>query len=69
MPCCPPLRPADVLTRAAHPSLIVAVDVGIRAPHASNARHDAAESMRQDKLDYNEEHLEDLPLPRDASAT
>jgi hypothetical protein len=59
-PAAPTLRPADVLTRAAHPTLIVAVDVGIRAPRASNARDDAAESMRQNKLDYYGEHLEDL---------
>ena len=59
-PAAPTLRPADVLTRAAHPTLTVAVDIGVRAPHASNARDDAAESMRQDKLDYYEQHLPDL---------
>ena len=59
-PAAPLLRPADVLTRAAHPALTVAGDVGVRAPHASNARDDAAESMRQDKLDHYEEHLNDL---------
>jgi hypothetical protein len=51
-PAAPTLRPADVLTRAAHPTLTVAVDIGVRAPHASTARGDAAESMRQDKLDF-----------------
>ena len=59
-PAAPTLRPADVLTRAVHPTLTVAVDIGIRAPHASTAGDDAAESMRQDKLDYYETHLEDL---------
>ena len=59
-PSAPTLRPADILTRAAHPTLTVSVDIGVRAPHASNARDDAAESMRQDKLDYYEPHLADL---------
>ena len=56
----PTLRPADVLTRAAHPTLTVAVDIGVRAPHAVNAGNDAAETMRQEKLDYYEIHLPDL---------
>ena len=59
-PQAPTLRPADVLTRAAHPTLTVAVEVGVRAPHASNAGDDAAETMRQDKLAYYEVHLDDL---------
>ena len=59
-PAAPTLRPADVLSRAPHPTLTIAVDVGIRAPHASSAGDDAAESMRKDKLDYYEVHLEDL---------
>jgi len=59
-PSAPTLRPADVLTRAAHPTLTVAIDVGVRAPHASSAGADAAETMRRDKLDYYEPHLEDL---------
>jgi hypothetical protein len=50
-PSVPKLRPADVLSRAPHPTLTIAVDVGIRAPHASSAGDDAAESMRKDKLD------------------
>ena len=59
-PSAPTLRPADVLTRAVHASAMVAVDIGVRAPHASNARGDAAESMRRDKLDYYENHLVEL---------
>ena len=59
-PAAPSLRPADVLTRAVHPTLVTAIDVGIRAPHASTAGHDAAESMVQDKLRYYEVHLDDL---------
>ena len=56
----PTLRLADILSRAAHPALTVAVDIGIRAPHASDAGEDAAESMRRDKLDYYEDHIDDL---------
>ena len=59
-PAAPTLRPADVLTRGAHPTLIVAVDIGVRAPHASTAGDDAAESMLQEKLDYYGDHLDDL---------
>ena len=39
---------------------MVAVDIGARATYASNARGDAAESMRRDKLDYYESHFAEL---------
>ena len=40
--------------------MVAAVDVGFRAPHASTAGDDAAETMVQDKLAYYADQLEDL---------
>ena len=59
-PRAPTLRPADILSKAAHPTQIVAVDVGIRAPHASTAGDEPLESMRSDKIIKYAPHLEDL---------
>ena len=50
IPSHPDLRPADVLTSAAHPNKTTAVDIGIRAPHAAGAGVDCTESYRQEKL-------------------
>ena len=54
------LRPADVLTRALHPTQIVAADVGVRAPHAASAGTDPLGNMRADKLEKYEPHRDDL---------
>ena len=48
----PELRPADVLTRAAIPNRIAALDVGIKSPEAGGAGEDCAEAMMQEKLQY-----------------
>ncbi len=47
IPSHPDRRPADVLTTAAQPNKITAVDVGITAPGAGE---DCVESMRQEKV-------------------
>ena len=48
------------LTRAVHPTQTIAVDVGIRAPHASTAGEEPLESMRTDKIDKYAPHRDDL---------
>ena len=60
IPSAPDLRPADILTTAAHETSAVAVDVGIKAPHALDAGLDCTETMKQDKLRYYEAHLPEL---------
>ena len=47
----PGLRPADVLTSAAAPGQISALDVGIACPWAQHAGSDCTESMRVRKRD------------------
>ena len=53
IPSAPTLRPADILTSAAVPSRLAALDVGITSPDASGAGDDCCEAMFQRKLsDY-----------------
>ena len=59
-PRAPTLRPADILTGAVHPTLTVAVDVGVKAPHAADAGDNPVESMRAAKLERYADHLHDL---------
>ena len=47
----PGLRPADILTSAASPGLISALDVGVACPHARRAGVDCLETMRTKKID------------------
>jgi len=56
----PSLRPADVLTRALHPTQVVAADVGVRAPHAATAGLDPLGSMRAEKHEKYSPHRNDL---------
>ena len=56
----PGLRPADVLTRAVHPTLAIAVDVGVRAPHAAGAGENPLESMRAQKIEKYARHAHAL---------
>lgn len=45
----PGLRPADVLTSAASPGLVSALDVGVACPHAQHAGPDCLEAMQRRK--------------------
>ena len=54
------MRPADVLTRALNPTIVVATDVGVRAPHAPDAGEDPLGQMRMDKLHKHAAHRDDL---------
>ena len=54
------LRPADVLTRALHPTLVIAADVGIRAPHAKDVTDEPLRDMRVTKMEKYAEHRQDL---------
>jgi hypothetical protein len=56
----PSLRPADVLTRSLHPTLTVAADIGVRAPHAARAGNDYLTTMRVTKIERYERHRDDL---------
>eukprot|EP00973_Karenia_brevis_P037363 5150135-Karenia_brevis.AAC.1 len=46
----PSLRPADVFTTAAHPTMTLAIDVGVKAPFAANAGEDCVETMKAAKF-------------------
>ena len=48
----PDLRPADILTRAAIPNRLAALDVGVKCPEASGAGDDCAQAMVEEKLAY-----------------
>ena len=60
IPSAPRLRPADILTIAAHETSLVAVDVGVKAPHSRDAGLDCTEAMKHVKLRYYEDHLGEL---------
>ena len=59
-PQAPTLRPADVLTRALHPTQVIAADIGVRAPHAASAGLDPLGNMRIDKHIKYAAHRDDL---------
>ena len=61
-PRAPTLRPADVLTRALHPTQVVAADIGVRAPHAASAGLDLLGNTRIEKYEKYEPHREDLAI-------
>ena len=48
----PSLRPADILTRAAIPNRLAALDVGIKSPEAAGVGQDCAQTMVEEKLHY-----------------
>ena len=50
VPSAPSLRPADILTRAAHSTLDTAIDVTIKAPHACGAGGDCVDAGRREKM-------------------
>ena len=58
----PGLRPADILTTAVVPSLSLALDIGVAAPHALHAGNDCCETMRLRKVRHYRDHLEDFHL-------
>ena len=60
VPSAPDLRPADVLTAAAHETSLAAVDIGIKAPHSRDAGLDCTETMKQDKFQKYQLHLPEL---------
>ena len=60
IPSRPDLRPADILTQAAHTTLAVAVDVSVRCPIAAGAGDDCAEKGNADKLDHYHAFLEEM---------
>ena len=51
VPSQPRLRPADILTGAAHPTLGVAVDVMVKAPNAGGAGQDCTETGKREKME------------------
>ena len=48
----PDLRPADILTRAAIPNRVAALDVGVKCPEATGAGDDCTQAMVEEKLTY-----------------
>ena len=60
VPSQPGLRPADILTLAAHPRLAMAVDVMVKSPNATGAGHDCTEAGKREKLDHYRNILPEL---------
>ena len=60
VPSHPQLRPADILTRAAHPRLDTAVDVVVKSPSATGAGQDCTEAGKREKLDHYANVLHEL---------
>ena len=56
----PGLRPADILTSAAAPGLVSALDIGVASPDAQHAGQDCTEAMRVRKRGVYARHLEAL---------
>ena len=56
----PSLRPADILTQAAHPRMTTAVDTMVVSPHSSRAGADATEEGKREKLRKYNHVLQDL---------
>ena len=56
----PNLRPADILTQAAHSRMITAVDTMVASPHSSRAGADATEEGKREKMRKHDHMLEDL---------
>jgi len=56
----PTLRPADVLTSAALPGCLAALDIGVMAPEASGAGSDCAAAIRRRKLGEYDVYEDDL---------
>ena len=50
-PSQPTWRPADILTSAAHPHYVAAVDVMVKSPNATGAGHGCTEAGKREKLD------------------
>ena len=60
IPSAPARRPADILTSAALPGSLAALDIGVKAPDATGAGTDRVEAMRQEKVAEYAGHLEEL---------
>ena len=60
IPSAPSLRPADILSRAAHHTLDSAIDIMIKAPHSCGAGSDCVEAGKSEKLDKYAGHLGEL---------
>ena len=60
IPSAPMLRPADVLTSAAFPGCLAALDIGVSSPDSSGAGDDCCESMRARKCNDYADYLLEL---------
>ena len=60
IPSAPMLRPADILTSAAFPGCLAALDIGVTSPDSLGAGDDCCESMRARKCKDYANHLSEL---------
>lgn len=60
IPSAPALRPADILTSAAYPGRLAALDIGISSPEASGAGSDCCAAMFDKKVRNYGPHLAEL---------
>ena len=60
IPSAPMLRPADILTSAALPGRLTALDIGITSPDTAGAGHDCCDAMYNRKRQHYRKHLEEL---------
>ena len=60
IPSCPALRPADILTTAALPGRLAALDVGVASPDAAGADGDCCDAAFRRKVREHGPHLREL---------
>ena len=60
VPSAPSLRPADVLTSAALPGRLAALDVGVVSPDAAGSGPDCCAHMFEQKMKVYREHFEEM---------
>ena len=60
IPSAPSLRPADILTRAGHERLMLAVDVMVKSPATAGVEGDCTELGKREKLDRYGPYLDEL---------
>ena len=60
IPTAPALRPADILTSAAIPGRLAALDIGVTSPDAAGAGEDCCDAMWQTKVGKYEDYASEL---------
>ena len=67
IPSAPALRPADILTSAALPGRLAALDIGVTSPDAAGAGDDCCDAMQRRKRKQYQRHLHELEVVQDTA--